>query len=168
MMVQDWAHAAFEAARRHDADGVVGVLTELAGQGRPAMEVAMRLWMDRVTLVMWAAGEETGRDVHLALEMEADSTGELSDVDQLPAEVAWAGRLVVAHRAGDERMWDALMSAVPPTTDGLIGHVTTLLRTVIIPTVDAYAEQCHPRLCCPGHAVDVETLAARVAVSHLN
>ena len=169
MMVRDWAHAAFQAASRRDLDGAVGVLTELARQGRHVVEEAMRLWMDRTVIVMTVAGYSPTpqQGVSLALEMEADSTGELTPISQVTDEQSWAGRLFVAHTSGDDAMWAALMSSAPPTADGLIDYALVLLRTMTT-TADAYAEQCCKGTCCMVHAVDVEHLTAQIAVSHNN
>ncbi len=169
MMLRDWAHAAFEASSRADLDGAVGVLHELTRQGQDVLEEAMRLWMDRTTIVMTVAGSppNPGTGVALSLEMEADSTGELADVDKLAPAQVWSGRMFLAYAAGDDRTWDALMASVPPTTEALIDYTLALLRTLTT-TADAYAEQCEKRTCCLAHAIDVETLTAQIAVSHLN
>jgi hypothetical protein len=172
MMPADWAHAAYEAARRHDTEGVHAVLVELAGQGRDAMDTAMRAWIDRTRMVIAAAGAAPEPE-YMRLEMAADGSSDVDLIDDLPREVAWAGRMFMAHVRGDQQTWEALWSTVPPTADTITDHVYVLLTTM---TTTAAAAGCAenagpdpaPRTVRGWIRAHPERAATRMAMAHLN
>lgn len=165
--VLDWAHAAYEAARRHDHDAEIGALAPLVSNGRKAVDVAMRAWIDRTLIVMHIVMRQSRTTIGFKLEME-DHAGEETDIDQAPAEVAWAGRMFMAYAKHDRGMWEALWSTVPTDPEAITEHVITLLRSMTA-TAEMYAEQSRPDLsCCPIHAADPMTHAARAAMAHYN
>ena len=172
MIIDDWAHAAYEAARRHDVEGMYAVLTELARNGRAAMDIAMRNWVDRTLSVMTAAGDDPY--AYRLLEMEADDsgTGEAEPMGRLPREVAWAGRMFMARARHDRAMWDALWDSLPKDPETVTEHMLVLLTTMTT-TAAAYADNVSPNE-APRTGLagwirgNPETAAARIALAHLN
>lgn len=167
--VHDWAHAAYEAARRHDLDAALGALAPLVREGRPTVDVAMRAWIDRTYLVMHAIMRQHDTKIG-ALEME-DDTGATADIDQVPPEAAWAGRMFMAHTTRNRALWEALWSAVPDDAETITDHVLTLLQAMVA-TAENYAQQNQPGTsCCHVHAhldADPMLAATRAAMAHYN
>jgi hypothetical protein len=163
----DWAHAAFEAARRRDIDAELGALAPLIHDGRPALDAAMRAWMDRTLIVMTCVMHQRGRKIGRQLEMRRGTTGELTPIDEVPDESAWAARMFMAYAHGDRAMWEALWSVVPEDWDDITVHVMALLHAMTA-TAESYAQQSRPDLaCCPRHT-DPMLHATRAAMAHYN
>ena len=175
MMVADYSHVAYEAARRDDMEGVYAVVTELVRMGRPVVELAMRNWINRTLLVMAAAGGPE-QQTYMLLEMEATDSGtpgEADDINCLPAPVAWAGRMFMAHARRDAAMWVALWGTLPPDPEVITEHIIALLTTMTI-TAASYAETTPEPGTPPAYGLrgwirtNPETAATRIAVSHMN
>lgn len=165
--VLDWAHAAYEAARRRDLESVLGALQPLVRDGRRAVDVAMRAWIDRTLIVMHAVMHQSNTQPGPALEMENARTGDVTPINEVPEESAWAGRMFMAHANHDRDMWDILWSAVPADPEAITDHVMALLQATTA-TAEAYAAQSHPDLaCCPMHANPM-LAATRAAMAHYN
>lgn len=172
MMVADYSHVAYEAARRHDVEAVYAVLTELVGFGPAVLDLAMRNWCARTMTVMAAAGDKPAEYMLLEMESVDSGTGDAEDVDCLPAEVAWAGRMFMAYARGDSAMWATLWAILPKDPEIITEHVLVLLTTMTT-TAASYAENAAPTAApLTGLAgwvrANPETAAARIALSHLN
>lgn len=167
---RDWAHAAFEAARRRDTDAEIGALTPLVRDGRHAVDIAMRAWIDRTGMVMDAVCRQRGAVIGPQLETEDYDSGEVTPIELAPAEGMWAARMFMAHRNRDRGMWEALWSAVPADPNAITDHVMALLHAMAA-TAEAYAQQSRPGpACCVMHAVHADPMlaATRAALSHYN
>jgi len=156
MMPHDWAHAAYEAARRQDHDAIVATLKELVQAGGiDAMQWAARRWMDRTRYIMAHCGQFAG----FTLTAHNSSTGRPVDVDQAPPAAAWSGRLFMAYTTGDRAQWQALWRMVGDTDDGLCNAAYAVLRMMTL-TAASYAEE--------HGSPDLELRATRLALAHLN
>lgn len=171
MMLADYSHIAYEAARRYDVEAVYHVLGELVGFGRNAVDGAMRNWIDRTMTVMAAAGDTPAEYMLLEMESVDSGTGEAEDINTVPPEAAWAGRMFMAYVRNDAATWAALWSVLPADPQVITEHVLALLTTMTT-TAAAYAENATPTAPRTGLAgwirSDPETAAARIALSHLN
>lgn len=179
MTSNDYAHTAYDAMIRRNMDGVHATLKLIALQGREVTDLAMRRWMDRTLLVVRLADErlddlldagDNDPETILNLVMESDGLGTVGPIEEVPAEIAWAGRMFVAHIADDDTMRAALWAAVPTDFDAIADHIHAVLSTMVT-TALAHAEDVEPDLCCNWHrslTVDPMATAAKIAVAHLN
>lgn len=168
MMLDDWVHVAYTAARAGDQDGALGAVAEISREGRRALDVAMHKWMNRTLTVMHTLPADAR--AMLRLEMQTDGTGEPVPIDSLPPDQAWAGRMFMAHCTQDKDRWEALWTVVPAGPDTVTDYVYTLL-TVMTTTAAAAAENVEQADCCwlhRGSSADPELTGDRIAVSHLN
>ena len=167
---RDWAHAAFEAARRRDTDAELGALTPLVRGGRPAVDTAMRAWIDRTRMVMDAVCWQRGAVMGPQLETEDYESAELIPIGMVPDESAWAAYMFMAHCNRDRALWEALWSTVPADPQAITDHVVALLHAMAA-TAESYAEQSRPGpACCVMHAAHADPMlaATRAALSHYN
>jgi len=156
MMPHDWAHAAYEAARREDNNAIAACLTELVDAGgSDAMQWAARRWMERTRYVMVHSGQFAG----FTLTPDNTSTDRAMDVDQAPAAAAWSGRLFMAYETDDRLQWDALWRLVGDTPEGLHHAGYAVLRMMTL-TAAGYAEE--------HDCADLELKATRMALAHRN
>lgn len=156
MTPDDWAFAAYEAARRGDNEAIVATLKQIIDVGgSDAMQWAARRWMHRTHYVMAHAGRFHG------FELTADNSPDdlPKDVDQAPQVAAWSGRLFMAYCANDRALWQALWRLVDDTADGLSHAGYAVLRMMTL-TASAYIDE----LGTDGPAVR----AARMSLAHLN
>jgi hypothetical protein len=105
------------------AKAVQAISDQYGGGG---VELALRGWADHLIERM----PPTSAAARLRL-LNVEQGGE-ADIDGAPAEVAWAARMIMARRALDLDMWDALMAALPRDGDLIGDHVTALLDTVAL------------------------------------
>lgn len=167
--VLDWAHAAYEAARRRDLDAEIGALTELVREGRGAVDVALRSWCDRTLMVMHCVLQQQNARMVLQLDMEMEDydSGETTTIDNAPTEQAWAARMFRAHAQHDHDTWNTLWATLPANPDVITDHVLALLHAMAA-TAEMYAQDNQPELaCCQIHA-DPILAATRAAMAHYN
>lgn len=141
MDIDDLVDAAYEAALRDDIQTAHGHVARIAFGGGYALHHAMKGWVDR-TLRVLGAGQH--RKLY-GFTLEYDGTGEVQDIDQVPREAAWAGRMYAARAAGDHETWHALLKAVPEDPGGITRHVMALLTIMAKSAAAAEEDTQQPR-----------------------
>jgi hypothetical protein len=124
------ATAAYHAGYLDDWPGAARCVEELAKTyGTAGVTTAMLAWIDTAIA---ASGLDGGGPVRIA--WNAVETGAIqTDADAVSVEVRWAGRLLAARLADDERGFHALLSVLPTLTPSQTGdHILGLLRSCVL------------------------------------
>lgn len=160
--VKDLANDAYAAGLNGDLDTAEEIINAIVRHGPGSLNRAMVVWVDRTMNIL---GMTPG--VVRGFNLEADGTGDRSDLDQISPEVVWAARMFTARAARDRDTWRALRQALPRDADAILRHVMALLTTMTV-TVIADREDtvdlggpCAPR----DGAYQAD---ARRSVAHLN
>lgn len=124
------ATAAYHAAHVDDWSGAARVIQELAASyGQAGVTTAMLAWIDTAIA---ASGLDRSGPVRIA--WNAVETGAIqTDADQVAPEARWAGRLLAARLADDERGFHALLTVLGTLTPAQTGdHILGLLRSCVL------------------------------------
>lgn len=124
------ATAAYHAGYLDDWPGAARVVEELAdSHGTDGVTTAMLAWIDTAIA---ASGLDRSGPVRVA--WNAVETGNVqTDADNVPVEARWAGRLLAARLADDERGFYALLTVLPTLTPAQTGdHILGLLRSCVL------------------------------------
>lgn len=117
------AAAVLQAAIRRDRAATQTAVTALiAAFGADVLPQVMLAWVDTTLNAQGVTAD--GRPARIVFGNPA--TGRVSDADDVPPEIAWAGRLLGARAADDEDTYRALMAAIPDEDVGR--HITALLH----------------------------------------
>jgi len=182
MMIQDVAHAAYEAVQDNDRDAMDAAVSEILSREPYDIDTAMRAWVDRTVVLM---GHGAGGNVRLKLGMISDhsGTGVPDPLQKVkPPDVAWAGKMFLAHVRRDAAKWTRLLSDVP--VGALRLYVERMLTTMAVTALayeegigdeddDEEGDQDDPEIDCddPIHvwvSADRRATGRRIAKAHLN
>lgn len=126
------ASEALVAAMRGDSTAVRAAVTAVNGLGGQAMEYAVRAWCDTlVSRYQRLTGTSSGDPIHLQF-MNPDTGARTGNADDVPPEMAWAGRMILARQAQDIDQWMALISALPEDAAEVGAHVMAVLGSVAL------------------------------------
>ena len=165
MIIQDWAHTAYEAASRGDRDGIAGTVVEITRRGHRIVDAVTRLWMDRTIYVM--RGVRGSTTTALTVELDWSALGEMHLWED---EIRWAGQMFTAHANGDTRARAQLWAQISGDIHAVDDRVAALL-VLLTQTAAVYAQAATTRTCCGLHrdiTGDVLGAARKIAVAHLN
>ena len=125
---------ALVSARDKDWDGAVHATSQIAERyGAGHLPQVMCAWID--TMASGCGLDPKGKPIGL-LWMHED-TSEITDADDTPPPVRWAGRLVAARLADDETQFRALINACSgdeewsANVQAVLMVCGTMLRTVV-------------------------------------
>jgi hypothetical protein len=140
MMLADWAHAAFEAARRRDRDGVIAVLKEIRSYGADAEGDAAMMWMTRASAVIRVCACDLS-ELKIKPEPDAAPIGEpdLAASRRPPKSAWWVARLFTAYMVNDSQQWATVWESLPEDESERIDWLRMLVGTMAL-TALAYAE----------------------------
>lgn len=119
--------ALYEGRERH-WEHAGHLVKEIVSQGTDAIRAALWIWTDELV------GKVTGYadvDVH-DVKYWSERTGDTDTVDDMPAQVRWAGRLITARLAKDEAMYDAVFESLPAETERRELLVAAALQCVVV------------------------------------
>jgi hypothetical protein len=165
-MIQDLAYDAFQSYRDGDRDGMRTAIDEIMSVDQlDAVDVAVRLWLDRAIVVIGAERFDNGT-INLKVDMVADNSGDGTAVPPAMVgvqDISWAGNLFAAYVHGDIPAWRRLWDSIP--AGRRYAYVERVLTTMAT-TALAYEEINQEEPCCKIH--DPATVGDRIAKAHLN
>lgn len=101
-----------------------GIVQQIGDEtGSDGVYVALLGWCDTYLDIK---GVPAAGSVNIAF--QELGSGAVGSADEVPGEVAWAGRMLAARAADDPDNWDALCDALPEDGQAVARHVMRLLE----------------------------------------
>jgi hypothetical protein len=123
-----FAKQALLLAMREEWQQAAATVQQLSDEfGSDGVDIALIAWCDTAR-----AHLGLGDDKPIRLMFHNAETGEIGTADQVPAEKAWAGRLITARMAMDRETFTALLAAVPNDPKAIGDHVFAVLVGVAL------------------------------------